>query len=739
MKKYSILVILLASVSGAFDAGNGYFTENKGQWDEQVLYYSCLNGAGLLLTPDAVVMQYCSEQSSGSSIDNPPISLGSTLTGISPELRVIGVGELPHRTSFFMGNIPEDWTTGVPSYSEVVFESVYPNIDMLVHFEGASLRCDFMVHPGGDPSDIVLSHENPELIQPNASGGFIVESADEAPHNQNFAAPELEYSTYVGGTVEDRSYSIEVDDSGSVYVTGRTSSLNYPLQNPFQSSFGGGTWDAFVTKFSPDGSQLVYSTYIGGSQDENGYGVKVDSEGCAYVTGPTESTDFPVWNPLQPALQGTSDAFVLKLSAAGDSLIYSTYMGGSGTERGRDIAVDDQGRAYVIGNTSSADFPVNNPFQSAYGGGIQDSYIFRLSASGAQLEYSTWLGGSSEELGEGVHVDPDGSAYLTGETSSSDFPVNSAYQATYGGGASDAFLAKFTPSGTQVSFSTYLGGSGEDWSSNVSADGSGVSVAGYTASTNFPVKNAFQGSLSGAGSAFVTKFSSGGGTLVFSTYLGGTGSDQGRDIAVDPFGSIYVTGYTSSTDFPTVNAYQSAYAGGINDCFAVKFYPDGQQLDYSTYLGGSGNDSSRGIIVDSSGRAYLTGGIASTDFPMVNPYQGTFGGGATDYFMAKLGPFFTGLEGHSDPSFEQLGIQSLFPNPFSGSFTVNVTVPVSGPLEVTLHDFSGRLVSVVSNQNNVPGGIYSIEWNNRELPSGIYLLRAWSPGCEPALIKVVCL
>jgi len=731
MLKCAISLMLLVAVCAAFDAGNGCFIENQGQWDDQVLYYACLDGAGIWLTEDAVILQYSVEASS--------CLVTSTLSAVSSECRVSGLQELPHSTNYFLGDSRENWVTGVPGYREVLYENIYPNIDMVARFDANCFSCDFTVNPGGDPSDIRISHDDSELIIPVSSGGFIIPSAvsTEDTAQQNMASPDMEYSTYFGGTAEDRSYSMGVDITGAVYVTGRTSSADYPVQDPFQAGFGGGSWDVFVTKLSPDGSQLVYSTFIGGSGAENGYGVKVDSEGCAYVTGPTESADFPLANPLQGSLQGTSDAFLLKLSPAGDSLIYSTYVGGTGTERGRDIAVDQQGRAHLIGNTSSADFPVVNPYQSVYGGGIQDAFILRVSSSGDQIDYSSYLGGSSEDLGEGVHVDPDGYAYITGETSSSDFPVSSAYQSVYGGGDSDGFLAKFTPAGTQVSYSTYLGGSGEDWSSNVAGDPSGISITGFTSSSDFPVENAYQGSLSGTGSAFVTKFSSSGSTLEFSTYFGGTGSDQGRDIAVDPFGGIHVTGYTSSADFPVLNAYQDTYAGGANDCFVLKLHPDGQQLDYSTYLGGSDNDSSRGIIVDSSGGTYVTGGIASTDFPVINAYQAAFAGGFTDYFIAKLGAFFTGIGGPSAGPAGQLGIDNVYPNPFSGNFSVSVTVPVSGPLEVTLHDCSGRLVSVVSDESSVASGVHSFHWTGEKLPSGIYLVRACSPGCEPAHAKLI--
>jgi hypothetical protein len=336
---------------------------------------------------------------------------------------------------------------------------------------------------------------------------------------------------------------------------------------------GGGDKDAFVAKLSPDGASLVYSTYLGGSSWDWGSGIAVDSSGSAYVTG-TASTNFPTVNAYQKTFGGVYyDAFVTKLSPAGNTLTYSTYLGGSGWDDGYSIAVDSSGSAYVTGDTASTNFPTTNAYQGTYGGGSYDVFVTKISPAGNTLTYSTYLGGSGWDGGYSIAVDSSGSAYVTGDTDSTDFPTNNAYQGTYGGGDEDIFVTKLSPSGNTLTYSTYLGGSVEDWGSGIALDSSeNAYVTGVTASTNFPTVNAYQETYGGGYyDAFVTKLSPAGNTLSYSTYLGGSDYEDGNAIAVDSSGNAYVTGDTASTDFPTNNAYQGTYEEGFGDVFVTKF------------------------------------------------------------------------------------------------------------------------------------------------------------------------
>ena len=407
----------------------------------------------------------------------------------------------------------------------------------------------------------------------------------------NAAGSALVYSTYLGGSNSEAGSSIAVDSSGNAYVTGGTASTDFPTVNPLQATnkttltTGNGT--AFVAKLNSTGSALVYSTYLGGSNSEAGNGIAVDSSGNAYVTGYTASTDFPTANPLQATYRGSGDAFVAKLNVAGSALVYSTYLGGSNDNGGRGIAVDSSGNAYVTGYTRSADFPTVNPLQAtnkaaAARWGNSTAFVARLNSVGSALVYSTYLGGSGNDGGDGIAVDSSGNAYVTGFTASTDFPTANPLQATNKAAAANP----------------------------------------------------------GSGTPFVAKLNSTGSALVYSTYLGGSGGDEGNGIAVDSSGNAYVTGYTASTDFPTADPLQATNHGSI-DAFVAKLNAAGSALTYSTYLGGSGYDDGNGIAVDSSGNAYVTGVTGSTYFPTLNALQATnlsTGSYPNTAFVAKLSP-----------------------------------------------------------------------------------------------------
>jgi hypothetical protein len=480
----------------------------------------------------------------------------------------------------------------------------------------------------------------------------------------------LIYSTYLGGNGSEvyslygLGGSIAVDSAGNAYVTGLTDSTDFPTMNPLQPTNRSYYGTAFVSKINPSGSALVYSTYLGGSAQDYGTGIAVDSTGNAYVTGYTSSTDFPTMNPLQPVYGGgNGDAFVAKINPKGSALVYSTYLGGSGGDSGGAIAVDSVGDAYVFGYTSSTNFPVTSgAFQTVCNGGSNcstfgDAFVTKLNPEGSAMVYSTYLGGSSWDsafsLG-GIAVDSTGNAYVTGTTYSTDFPVTpGAFQTVCGDPAcalGDAFVTKLNPTGSALVYSTYLGGIRQDSGGGIAVDSTGNAyVTGSTYSTNFPVTSgAFQIVCNGGsncstfGDAFVTKLNPTGSALIYSTYLGGSRFDLGFGVAVDSVGSAYVTGATASRNFPTESPFRKHYGGGQLDAFVSRLNPAGSALIYSTYLGGSAQDSGLGIAVESAGNAYVTGGTYSTDFPVTpGAFQtvcndGYSCGAYGDAFVAKL-------------------------------------------------------------------------------------------------------
>ena len=392
----------------------------------------------------------------------------------------------------------------------------------------------------------------------------------------NASGSGLEYSTFLGGTSGDCGYSIAVDSSGCAYVTGETGSSDFPTTpGAFDTSFDGGSYDAFATKLNTSGSGLEYSTFLGGTTDDYGCNIAIDSSGCAYVTGLTSSSDFPT----TPGAFDTSfdiyysDAFVTKLNISGSGLEYSTFLGGTSYDSGYNIAVDLSGCAYVTGETASSDFPTTpGAFDTSYGGS-RVAFATKLNASGSGLEYSTFLGGTSDQLVSSIAVDSSGCAYVTGLTSSSDFPTTPEAFDTSLNGSSDAFATKLNASGSGLEYSTFLGGTSDDYGRSITVDSSGCAyVTGYTASSDFPTTpGAFDTSLNGSSDAFATKLNTSGSGLEYSTYLGGTSDDFVYSIAVDSSGCAYMTGLAWSLDFPTTPGAFDTSRGGSSDVIVVKF------------------------------------------------------------------------------------------------------------------------------------------------------------------------
>jgi len=472
--------------------------------------------------------------------------------------------------------------------------------------------------------------------------------------------PVLIYSTYLGGSDMDYANGIAVDASGNAYVTGYTASVDFPVLNAVQATPGGGScsedgtatacFDAFVSKLNSSGTALLYSTYLGGSDEDYGAAIAVDSSGDAYVAGYTYSTNFPVENPLQPDNAGGVDAFVAELSPDGSSLIYSTYWGGSLDDVGTGIAVDSKGNAFLSGYTESTNFPVSSgAFQTTFGGGAHNAFVVKFDPGGAQLGYSTYLGGSGDDYAYAAAVDSASGAYVTGATNSINFPTLNAFQRSYTGGECAAessnpfpcfnvFVAKLNPAGSALSYATYLGGTGGDYGYAIGLDSSANAyVTGYTTSQNFPTTSgAFQQTPANSYTSydvFVSKLNSSGSTLGYSTYLGGSGTQVAYGIAVDSNGSAYLTGYNYGGNFPTANPVQAQNAG-FYDAFVSVLNPSGSALSFSTYLGGSQDDFGRGIALGPSGNVYVAGATFSTDFPITSgSFETSYMGGPYDAFV----------------------------------------------------------------------------------------------------------
>jgi hypothetical protein len=671
------------------------FEPNVGQTTAAADFLSHGSGYTLLLSPNQALLglQTAATQATSSSAAPGAIAINDLsvhLVGGNLAATAIPIDKLPGISNYLIGNDPSKWHSDVPTYGEVEYQNVYPGIEQIYDGNQGRLEYDFVVNPGANPGTIRLSIGGAQTMTLDAAGDLVLHTQggdvlEQAPvvyqqvngvrhavtgryvlQNDNqfgFAVgaydpglplvidPVLNYSTYLGGSSASDGAAIAVDAAGEACVTGVTFASDFPTANALQ-----GTWIthlslAFVAKLNAQGTALIYSTYLGGSEREDGMGIAVDAAGDAYVTGQTASSDFPTVNAFQRTQRDytgqtfAGNAFVSKLNARGDALIYSTYLGGSGVNSfpegdvfgdfGSAIAVDASGNAYITGSASSSDFPTVNAFQSRVNT-TQDAFVAKLSAQGNALLYSTYLGGSGtfDNGGRGIAVDSRGDAYVTGTTQSSNFPTTAnAFQSK----PARAFVARFGPSGA-LTYSTYLGGSGSDSAEGIAVDAAGNAyVTGATGSTDFPTVNPLQAALKGSANAFVTELNPQGSALIYSTYLGGTGSDGGAGIALDAAGDAYVTGETGSTDFPTVNPLQAALKGRAN-AFVTELNPQGSALVYSTYLGGSGQDNGGSIAVDAGGNVYLTGTTDSTDFPTASPLQ-PLSRGVSSAFIAKIADY----------------------------------------------------------------------------------------------------
>jgi hypothetical protein len=721
------------------------FEANAGQTDSAVRFLSRGKGYTLFLTGSEAVLSL-KNATAAAPTDS---LLRMKLVGANGGAAVTGTDELPGKSNYFIGNDPAQWRTNVPNYARVEYRNVYPGVD-LVYYGNRSgqLEYDFQVAPGASPAAIRFAigvgPQTGRKSRIDPSGDLIVETGGGAvrfhkpviyqlamnhrqwtpidghyvlragnqigfeipswDHTQPLVIdPVLTWSTFLGGSGSSEANGIAVDSVGNAYVTGYTSSTNFPTMNPSQTTNKAApNATVFVAELNAAGTALVYSTYLGGSGGEQSQAIAVDSYGDAYVTGQTVSIDFPVMNPFQSACggcgAGNTNAFVAELNPGGSALLYSTYLGGTGPVTGTGIAADSSGNTYVTGTTFSADFPTANALLSTFQG-TEAAFVAKLHLQDATLSlaYSTYLGGNNSTQAFGIGTDSLGDAYVTGSTSATNFPTMNAIQpncSLCGPGSANAFVTELNAAGSALVYSTYLGGTTAGSSGRgIAVDSSGSAyVTGFTNATDFPAVNPFQaacGKCTASNSnAFVAKFNPGGSALVYSTYLGGNWFDQGYAIAVDSSGDAYVTGMTESTNFPTLNAFQTTLPEYGEAAFVTELNAAGSALVYSTYLGGSGAVNCQGIAVDSSGNTYVTGGTSATDFPILNPVQATFAG-ESDAFVTKMAPGVPALT--LSPTSLTFGTQDV--NIASAPQTVTVTNTGNAPLVISDVALSGAALA----------------------------------------------
>lgn len=691
------------------------FEANSGQTSPEVLFVSRSRGGNLFLTRTEAVLTL---RDPGPHPGRPgPNPLARHRRAAAPEgphgqcnLRMVPVGgnplasvqgedRLPGTRNYFLGNDPSQWRTGGAAFTRVRYAGLYAGIDLLYHGRQGRLEFDFEVAAGADPSVIRLRFEGARNVERSPAGDLVIglpggeirwqapvayqqapagrQAVDCAfdlvgtgevrfrlgPYDASLPLvidPLLSYSSYLGGGDQDIAQAIAVDRLGQVFVAGQTDSLNYPTNRAFRGTNAGNA-EVFVSKLNPNGSALLYSTYLGGSRADVAFGLAVDAGGNACVVGRTASPNFPTQNPVQSSLNGTNDdAFIVKLGTNGTNLIFSTYFGGGFNESAYGVAVDSgTNNIYVTGETSSpstgnsgARFPTTAALQGNHGG-FTDAFVAKFNATDATVTYASYLGGSDDEIGLAIAADGTGAAYVCGEVLSCDFscarnfPVANALQPAYGGSLSDGFVAKINAAGTATSWATYLGGTNTDIAYGIAVDSAAnVYVAGGTSSDDFPVTpNAFQPVIGDGGGftadAYLVRIRSNGASLDYATYLGGDIRDEAYAVAVDPAGNVHLTGITFSDNFPRKDPGVQPAFGGDFDAFAAMFNPalsGPDSLIYATYLGGPRGEVGNGIAADTNGNVYVAGQTLGTN-TLVNRtgvVQPAYGGGNSDAFVAKL-------------------------------------------------------------------------------------------------------
>ena len=679
-----------------------------------------------------------------------PAKVSMNFAGADPGATMAGDDELPGKVNYLIGNDPARWHTGMAMFARVRVAQLYPGINVVYYGDQRQLEYDFDIAPGTDPGLIKIRVEGVDKISIGNKGELIFalaggEIRQPAPviyqtvagerlsiaggyrlldaHTVAFAVgkydhhlplvidPVLYFSTYFGGNSSETAWSIALDTNGFVYVAGQTLSTQKsgnnatPFSTPgaFQTNFMGGSQvgDAFIAKFDNTGSNLIYLTYLGGSADDAAYGIAVDGNGNACVAGATESPNFPIRNGFDTKIGGVpdphlgtypADGFVAKVDPGGSNLLYSTYLGGSGSDAAYAMALDSSNNIYVTGFTYSTNFPTTaNALQkrlaclySFYFNA--NAFVAEINGSGTNLLYSSYLGGTNFDTGRGIVVDNSNYVYVTGFTASTNFPTTNAILqqfvsvilttnppptnvvfitnvfngyllngSTNKTSANDAFVTKFTPACTGFVYSTFLGGFNNDMAQGITADGAGNAyVTGWTISTNFPntvtnVAGLHNGLTNNIGvatplitNAFLTQitWSSTNAAIGWSTGFGGTnfGIDVGYGVTLDPSGNVFVTGAASTTNFPAVGTpglFRTTNSGA-SDVFVMAFTTNCSDILYSGYLGGSGNDYGYGIAVDSQTNVYLAGLTFSANFPTIFPHQSSLNG-ASDAFLAKIG------------------------------------------------------------------------------------------------------
>ncbi len=815
------------------------FTENKGQWDSAVVYKCEVrrDGFAWFLERDGVTLVTSvidsssviarTTQSGGRGNlsfdpmdrDLPPRYalkshalkfkfVGECATqedvGINSDLRkytcaksIDTQGELSWHNNYFLGNDSSKWAPDCRNFTRVVYHDVWDGIDVEWYESKGHLEFDFVVHPGADPKQIKMVCEG--LEAPIVGGGRTLLSVDsinsitkrsrtgvsdlllsnelslptslgelrmsipgayqtitDGTHGNNVTAQfrlesgnvfaidlpngydnsqmlridPLVYSTYLGGSGNDVANAVVNDMNGGCVVTGETASNNFPITEGAGDISYNGSSDCFIAHVNSDGSALIFCTYLGGSDVDYGSAICNDSLSGVIVTGSTFSENFPADNlfHLSPTLP-TSDCFITKVNSSGSRLIYSQFIGGMNSDVGEDIIPDGIGGAIITGNTSSTDFPITtNAYNITFNGGEYDCFISHINPTGSLIFNSTYFGGTNLDFCNTINLNNRNQIIIAGFTSSSDFPATiNSFDSTFNRGWSDGFISIFDSTCSNLLFSTYLGGDNEDVVNNILINSNrNVVMTGETYSTNYPVTAVgIDTSLSGSMDCILSVLDCDSSRLVSSTFLGGLGYESGNGLFIDNLNSIYITGITNSSDFPTtIDAYSRLNQGGY-DCFVAKLNYFVSNITYSTYFGGNGTDNTFGMVTENNCSIVFVGSTTSSNLPTtISAFDTVYNGGSLegDCFITQFRFDTLGVKNYELNLPTSMILCQNYPNPYNSSTTIEYSIPSTEHVKIDLFDLLGRKIRSIVDEDQY-SGVHRIVFNAKSLPSGEYFYR----------------
>ena len=785
--------VFLTVPSLATTPGFGGFLENIGQFDDPALFRISGSGAALYFTPEGLVLDVFESIEDGEPVGDETGMFGAAFPsrrrgcvvrilfdGAAGAPAMQGLGELPGRYHFFYGNDPAAWRTGARAFSEVLYQDVWPGIDLLLRTAPAQLEYEALVAPGADASRIRFVYEGADVVVPapgdvhrietpvgtlihrlpvagERSGAIFREgaSAPRADPDNRFV---VEWCTLLGGASWEVAWGITADDQGRPIAVGETASIDFPTTvGAYEESYSGGAGDVFVTKLSAAGDSLVWSTFLGGQLEDGAAAAAVDDLGNVVTVGLTKSTDFPTTPGAFDETASTPvddwDAFATKLSAEGNSLHWSTLLGADEHDLAYDLVLDIDQNPVLVGTTYSEGFPTTSgAYRETFCcAPFRDGFVTKLAAAGNALVWSTLLGADDgyDDVNT-VVLDNLGNAVVGGQTSSENFPTTpGAFDRTYNGQSWDGFLTKLLVDGSSLVWSTFVGGERRDYLRGVGLDPSGdVLAVGRTYSDSFPTTpGAFDRTYEPTADGFVLRMAQNGNSLVWSTYLGGSGTggtdsgDWPADLGVGPLGTPVVVGQTSSTDFPTTpDALQPTHSGGQYDGFITFLKNDGSGLLWSTFCGGSpdyGNHEGFGVApssfpsnnvwVDDAGKIFVSGQAGSPDFPTFPSvvWDSTLSG-TNDAVVLMLD--LPTVDAPERP-IRRDGLKLVCsPNPFRDGTSIRYALPTAASVRITVHDAAGRLVRVLRAPQTTAAGAQRLTWDGRDrsgapVAAGVYFVR----------------